>query len=114
MQPVVGVEQLGNGGTLIIEGVGRRAGVQGVIEPLELAAIEERIDVGTEVAGNTEITIGRRQIGISVDVVAGGFGRDRQQPRVTGTDRATLQQDQRSEEHTSELQSLMRISYAVI
>src|SRR3546814_2030638 len=32
---------------------------------------------------------------------------------ATGTLRRPFQQDQRSEEHTSELQSLMRISYAV-
>src|SRR3546814_10513639 len=34
-------------------------------------------------------------------------------PRLQYTDEAALHQDARSEEHTSELQSLMRISYAV-
>src|SRR3546814_2585905 len=42
------------------------------------------------------------------------FARDRQARRSTGKFARTMQQEGgRSEEHTSELQSLMRISYAV-
>src|SRR3546814_15242767 len=52
----------------------------------------------------------------------GGFRRravrmivpDRLEPRLRRARHAMVQQDQRSEEHTSELQSLMRISYAVL
>src|SRR3546814_8985005 len=40
-------------------------------------------------------------------------GRPRWLPRTTGTRLPTAEADARSEEHTSELQSLMRISYAV-
>src|SRR3546814_5591878 len=40
------------------------------------------------------------------------FARDRQARTSTGKFARTMQQEGRSEEHTSELQSLMRISYA--
>src|SRR3546814_10447204 len=42
-----------------------------------------------------------------------GLGNYRQEPRLTGDGGVVWQPAARSEEHTSELQSLMRISYAV-
>src|SRR3546814_1609626 len=62
------------------------------------------------------------EIGITVDHIAlvdhdGRNGRNTQAPGVgytlVGPSQPLLQQGARSEEHTSELQSLMRISYAV-
>src|SRR3546814_3967965 len=50
--------------------------------------------------------VDRRQPGAEIAALA-------LDPRVDGVFRADPKEDRRSEEHTSELQSLMRISYAV-
>src|SRR3546814_6596601 len=57
---------------------------------------------GVEVAGPDDVTVRR---GDSFSIVARG--------RQETLDRLEIKVDGRSEEHTSELQSLMRISYAV-
>src|SRR3546814_8834206 len=54
--------------------------------------------------------------GVTVDLAAGtGSGGDAQGDTLSGIENLTgSSQGDRSEEHTSELQSLMRISYAVL
>src|SRR3546814_2095302 len=72
-------------------------------------------------AGNRSMDSGSRRLGDGQEI-GGNQGRPADQPaidvglreqlgRVVGLHAAAIQQ--RSEEHTSELQSLMRISYAV-
>src|SRR3546814_5360928 len=75
--------------------------LDGDAQPLELVAIELVTHCRLQANEHTERRRGRRIAG-----AAGGAGLGVRQPADGG-------RDLRSEEHTSELQSLMRISYAV-
>src|SRR3546814_10502868 len=79
-----------------------------------LIAVRMRVDAGrgivAEVAMNVDDAGGQIFSGAVIDR---DVGRDRRLGAADGLDLAIRQQHGRSEEHTSELQSLMRISYAV-
>src|SRR3546814_2636578 len=64
---------------------------------------EERLDDSAKVTGGDKLATGRKLLG-KVEIKDLVFGYNRTDPPLI---------DHRSEEHTSELQSLMRISYAV-
>src|SRR3546814_16990215 len=60
-------------------------------------------------------TPGIEPLGGCPGIILAAERRDRNRQPLLGAERMTLQQGEvRSEEHTSELQSLMRISYAVL
>ena len=76
VQPVDRVERVGDRGLRLVDGrqrFGRR-----VVDAIEAA---NRRDVGAEIGARGE-PVGRRQIGVGVDVVAVGLGRVRREPRI--------------------------------
>src|SRR3546814_8407186 len=105
---------------MVGDGDWRRGVAQQRFQPLlafEIAEFDERFPVPFEQVEGEEMKLGLR---ILRAVTALEHGLERGEigiaPRVIGDDLAVDRagrQAERSEEHTSELQSLMRISYAV-
>src|SRR3546814_7241775 len=73
----------------------------GIAAIIGIAMLPGRFGIGRAAAADLQIAFGRDRLGREVDNAAAEFTR-----KVGG-------KNFRSEEHTSELQSLMRISYAV-
>src|SRR3546814_9713247 len=75
----------------------------------------ERRDVGSVSVSGYPIRFGYVHAGLCLQTVDRGEGDRRRavDPQLYPRDRARERDRSRSEEHTSELQSLMRISYAV-
>src|SRR3546814_2565667 len=93
----------------------RRKGFLLAFLPADVFTLTSGEDALTDYHFNQHAILERHQVGDPVAMVdhrlAPHFGRVRGQHR---RDQAVVEQvDHRSEEHTSELQSLMRISYAV-
>src|SRR3546814_8000332 len=93
--------------TVIVSTESRRARdlVAGACRPARLPAVPARVAGGTGGARDR----GRARVAARAVLPAGLPGR-----RVAGADRLHHAVEARSEEHTSELQQLMRIPYAVL
>src|SRR3546814_3911265 len=86
--------------------IGRAAQGEGIADPVERADPSGKLPVGAV----GKAVVGRAGAAGAIEAVA---DRPAIRPRAAGQDQPAQRPVIRSEEHTSELQSLMRISYAV-
>src|SRR3546814_3448426 len=90
-----------------------RVGAVGTIRALavDAAKVNPEFHARAREIADSAIAAGRAVEAVRAEMLEAVF--DEQSPEVTGAIAADTPDGERSEEHTSELQSLMRISYAV-